>query len=80
MISTNKTKHKCLRIEGTSRARKSHEKTKKRHENHSSQEEEIDATKNAFIHSEVRFSTKWFKKSSLKSRAMEKAIRMDELP
>jgi hypothetical protein len=58
MIPTKKSEHKCLRIEESRRTRKSHKIARKRHENHSSQEKEIDATTNASIQPEVRFSTK----------------------
>jgi hypothetical protein len=35
---------------------------RKRHENHSSHKKGIDATMKAYIHSEVRFSTKYWRK------------------
>jgi hypothetical protein len=57
MILIIKTKHKCLRIVKLSHAQKSHKMTQKRHKKQSSQEKEIYATMNAFIQTEVRFST-----------------------
>jgi hypothetical protein len=58
MISSKKTKHKRLRIDESSHARKSHKKTRKRHENHSSQEKKINPTMNASIQPDVRISKK----------------------
>jgi hypothetical protein len=49
--------------------------SRKRHVNRSSQEKEIDATMNASIQPEVRFSTKSWRKSILKSRENEKQSR-----
>jgi hypothetical protein len=53
----HKSELKHPRIEGTRRARKSNEKSLKRHENHTSYKREIDATMKPSIHSEVRFFT-----------------------
>jgi hypothetical protein len=55
MIPTNQSEPKHLRIEGTSRARKTDENSSKRHENPTSYKPGIDATMKASIHSEVRF-------------------------
>jgi hypothetical protein len=57
MIPTNKSEPKHLRIEGTSRARKTDENSSKKNENPTSYKREIDATMKASIHSEVRFFT-----------------------
>jgi hypothetical protein len=57
MIPTNKSELKHLRIEETSRARKTDETSSKRHENPTSYKPGIDATMEASIHSEVRFFT-----------------------
>jgi hypothetical protein len=57
MISTNKSKLKHLRIEGTSRTRKPTKIARKGHENPMSYKQRIDATMKASIHSEVRFFT-----------------------
>jgi hypothetical protein len=57
MIPTNKSEPKHLRIEGTSRTRKSSENSMTKHENNTSYKKEIDVTMKASIHSEVRFFT-----------------------
>jgi hypothetical protein len=57
MIPTNKSEPKHLRIEGTSRARKTDENSSKKNENPTSYKREIDAIMKASIHSEVRFFT-----------------------
>jgi hypothetical protein len=44
----------------------------KKHENHSNQEKEIDATMNVSIQPEVRFSIKSWRKSRLKNKEMRK--------
>jgi hypothetical protein len=49
MIPTNKSEPKHLRIEGTSRTRKSNENSSKRIENHMTYNKEIDATMKASI-------------------------------
>jgi hypothetical protein len=66
MTLTKKSEHKHLRIQGTSYAWKSHKMAQKIHENNSSQEKEIDTTMNASIQPKVMFSTKLWRKSSLK--------------
>jgi hypothetical protein len=48
---------------------------RKIHKNHSSQEKEIDATMNASIQPEVRFSTKLWRKSSLQRKGIRKQSR-----
>jgi hypothetical protein len=58
MIPTNKSEPKHLRIEGTRRTRKFNENSSKGHENHKSYKKEINATMEASIHSEDKFSTK----------------------
>jgi hypothetical protein len=57
MIPTNKFEPKHLRIEGTSRARKTDENSLKKHEKIMSYNREFDATMKASIHIEVTFFT-----------------------
>jgi hypothetical protein len=57
MIPTNKSEPKHLRIEGTSRARKSKENSSKKTQKSQRYKREIDATMKASIHLEVRFFT-----------------------
>jgi hypothetical protein len=64
MISTNKSEPKHLRIEGTSCTKNPMKIARKRHENYTSYNKEIDATMKASIHSKVRFSTKRWRKST----------------
>jgi hypothetical protein len=66
MIPTKKSEPEHLKIKGTSYTRKSNKNSLKRHENHSSHKKEINTTLKAFIHSEVRISTKQWRKSKPK--------------
>jgi hypothetical protein len=57
-IPSKKSEKKCLQNDESSDAQKSPKIARKRHENHTGYEKEIDATMIASIQLDVRFSTK----------------------